>query len=246
MEISKQIFLIWLGDNVPLYIKYVIKLYKEINTNFNIIFITYTLKQIQDIYQKRVFQSVYDSLLYDSIEILLNKNHAYKNYTYHTLIDGQKICYSTDIRMIQVLSDIYRLVLINNLGGIYVDCDTIPVRPFDKELLSLKSFVVCKHIKFNDKTYIMRDNYFMGTIPSLPITHNNEEHSISLLQTTDKWWTNPQFLILKHKFFKLDIKAGQYSLNKDFYIEHYCDGNWKVQNNSIRTPYCFLDKLINK
>jgi mannosyltransferase OCH1-like enzyme len=58
------------------------------------------------------------------------------------------------------LSDVVRVELINEFGGIYLDCDTYPLKSFDDELLNYKTFCVKRHYL----EYINTDNYFMGSI----------------------------------------------------------------------------------
>lgn len=53
-----------------------------------------------------------------------------------------------------------------------------------------------------------------------------------------------KFIMNKKKFFDMSLKPGEKSLDGDFYIEHYCDGNWQSTSKGIRTPECFLDKLF--
>ena len=70
----------------------------------------------------------------------------------------------------QVLSDIYRLKLVSEFGGLYVDCDTFPLKPFDDKLLQLKRFMVARHynnIASSTENNIGDDNYFLGSMPSI-------------------------------------------------------------------------------
>jgi len=73
-------------------------------------------------------------MLNEVIFDILNKNEKYKNIlnkTYMYILQHQEVFYGKEIRFIQLLSDIYRLRIIQEFGGIYVDCDTFPLKPFD-------------------------------------------------------------------------------------------------------------------
>lgn len=233
--IPKNLFMIWLGDTIPNYVQFSINAYKQANANFNIQLVHHTLKQIEDIYNNKL-TNIYDNLLNEVMFNILNKDKTY-------MLDHQKDFYGKEIRFIQLLSDIYRLRIIQEFGGIYVDCDTFPLKPFDEKLLQLKIFMVTRHYNndrhYNDNAnyYIGNDNYFFGSIKDANI---NEQQK--LLQTNDKWWSNIQYLINKNKFYGLKLNYIEQQ-NQPIYIEHYFDGNWKNKNGKIRTPKCFLDKL---
>ena len=54
--------------------------------------------------------------------------------------------------------DILRLELLNLHGGLYVDCDTYPIKPFDDALLNHNK--LCVNDKINDA--LVKNNYFLG------------------------------------------------------------------------------------
>ena len=56
------------------------------------------------------------------------------------------------------VSDSYRYVLLKHYGGIYLDCDTFPVRPFDDSLLDHTEFDVT--ISWGINQFIVRDVFF--------------------------------------------------------------------------------------
>jgi len=59
--------------------------------------------------------------------------------------------------------------LVNYLGGIYLDCDTFALKPFNDILLK-QEFCVAKYYSTNIKSI---DNYFFGFIKK-----ENEQHHI--------------------------------------------------------------------
>lgn len=237
--IPKRLFMVWLGDNVPSYVQFSMNAYKEANPDFDIQLVHFTMQQIEDAYYGKT-STVLEHLLHDSIHGILSRDQNYISKLCIEKIDSLAKSFGDSIRFMQVLSDIYRLKLVSTLGGLYVDCDTFPLKPFDDKLLQLKQFIVARHynnIAGNTENNIGDDNYFLGSIPSIESCMQ-----IQLLQTCNRWWTNMQYIINRRKFF--DLRLHYYpKQNQPFYIEHYCDGNWKLKNGRIRTQKCFLDEL---
>lgn len=97
-----------------------------------------------------------------------------------------------------------RLELLNTFGGLYVDCDTLPMRPFDDKLLSLAQFTVAMHMR--GSSCIIPDYWFMGRDTASPEIHSYFSVPHTLLQTDEKWWTNVQHVSNKAKFFKLQMR----------------------------------------
>jgi hypothetical protein len=49
-------------------------------------------------------------------------------------------------------------MLLNEYGGIYLDCDCFPIRPFDENIL-ISDFICTRYY---EKNFIRRDCFFMG------------------------------------------------------------------------------------
>ena len=98
--IPRQLFFIWLGDDVPLYAKYSMNAYKELNPDFKINFIHYNVTEIENIYFNNHIKTKYDELLLNSINEILNNIKKYKHTLYRTLLDGQRIYYHNELRFI--------------------------------------------------------------------------------------------------------------------------------------------------
>jgi hypothetical protein len=78
------------------------------------------------------------------------------------------------------------LEIINTYGGIYLDLDTFPLKPFDDKLLQKEFFTVRRHYDNlaalkNAETNIGSDNYFIGGNGTKDITHNENDFCIPLL-----------------------------------------------------------------
>ena len=242
--IPKHIFQIWIGDNIPKYAIFSNLAYKKINKDFKIIFLHLTVKNIFDIYVNNYMLCQYDNIIKKSIDCILGKNDKYINF-----IKIQTNIYGKNIRAIQLLSDILRLELINTYGGIYVDCDTYPIKPFDENILIYNKFTVERHFDtgFLYKTNQLHiDNYFFGTSgKEFDQIYNYEMDNkiIKLLQTNKNWFKNVQYIYRKKQFFNQTLTNKMFN-EKKFYIEHYHDNNWKINDlGKIRSQICFLDKL---
>lgn len=234
--------MIWLGDHIPSYVQFSISAYKQANPSFNIKLVHYNLKDIKAAYIGKD-QTIYGKLLHEVIVDILSRNQKYEsilNKTYMYILQHQETFYGKEIRFIQLLSDIYRLRLVKEFGGIYVDCDTFPLKPFDSQLLQLSSFIVKRHYNNNASDNTADDNYFLGSVLGADM-----QNSTKLLQTDNRWWSSVQYLINKKKFYSLNLKYVE-RLGQPNYIQHYFDGNWKNKNGRIRTQKCFLDELYNK
>ena len=90
------------------------------------------------------------------------------------------------------------------------------------------------------------DNYFFGTSgKEFDQIYNYEMDNkiIKLLQTNKNWFKNVQYIYRKKQFFNQTLTNKMFN-EKKFYIEHYHDNNWKINDlGKIRSQICFLDKL---
>ena len=245
--IPKQLFQIWIGDNIPKYAIFSNLAYKKLNKDFEIIFLHLTTKDLFDIYINGHSICQYDNEIKTSIDCILDKNDKYTDF-----VKIQTNVYGKNIRVIQLLSDILRLELLNTYGGIYVDCDTYPVKSFDEQLLSYNKFVVERHFDtgFSYNTNQLHiDNYFFGTSGKKDdqiYNYEADDKIIKLLQTSKNWFKDIQYIYRKKQFFNQKLTNKMFN-DKSFYIEHYHDNNWKINNlGKIRSQLCFLDKMLKK
>lgn len=232
IEIPKRLFFIWFGNQIPDFVRFSIENYKIINKNFKIVFIQRNIKQLEDIILRNNIQNEYDVDIKKSWDILHDEKSVYNQYVIH-----QKNVYGDTIRVIQILSDILRVVLINEHGGIYVDCDTFPMNPMD-DLIKKESFVVQRYYQ-NGKLWF--DNYFMGSNGKDKIFDpiNDPNRTNGLIQTDKKWFNDPNYISNKVNFFKSNKNNIKY--NKKYYIEHYYRSDWKNNNSSINMILNNLD-----
>lgn len=224
---------IWFGTK-PSYCDFAIDNFKHINPTFIIKTYFKSVQQIEHI--------ALDNIIEDDIDIDIRKcifEIFDKKSKYAEQVKRSKNIFK--MHFIQVLADIFRLYILNKYGGIYLDCDTFPLKPFDNKLLEYKQFVVSRHMIYSNS--IIPDYYFIGKDVQTPDISAYFTVPQLLLQTKKSWWNNPFYIQNKINFFKCREIPIKYK-NTDFYIEHYNDNTWqKTFNNNIRTPKCKLDTL---
>lgn len=216
--IPKNIFLIWFGDYVPQFVKANVKHYEQLNVGFNVIFIHRTLSELQSI-KNGCIKHKYDEMIYNSYIYLTGNSKKYQSCInflkkYHLAYDKESLI---------SLSDIFRLELLNRIGGIYVDCDVFQIRPFDDYLISQEKFVVKVH---HTDTFFSTDDFFMGSIPNrennyMEMPFLNPINCTKIVQTNNKWYTNIQYIKNRKYFYDINFEAICPAFNNNFYIEHY-------------------------
>ena len=137
--IQKNLFFIWFGER-PKYVEYCISNFSNANPDFNI--------------KRYLYQDVYNTGNQDIEECIAACKR--KNTFYHSWVNRlyyKNVCLCENAKW----SDVLRWYLLEKYGGIYLDCDTWPVKPFDDELLNRDSFFVTRM-----ENYFYRDSFFMG------------------------------------------------------------------------------------
>lgn len=146
--IPKQIFFIWIGDNIPKYVNFSINAFKNLNKDFTIDLIHIecleTSKNIDVIETKKELENK-DSKLYKIYDSKWKYDNLYTKV-------GKNVHFC----------DVFRIYIINKYGGIYLDCDTFPIRQFDDELLSHKCFST-RNYYYTKKCGPWHDIFFLGT-----------------------------------------------------------------------------------
>lgn len=230
--IPRKLHFIWFGKK-PFYCDAAIKQFQLYNSNFEIC--TY-FKSINDIeiiadmpYEKL---NRCDQLIKKCIDAIINMNTDY-----NAQINRSKNIFK--MNFIQVLADIFRLEVLNEYGGIYLDCDTFPIKSFDNILLNTNQFVVSRHMMYTN--IIMPDYYFIGKSNSSKKLISYFNVSNTFLQTNINWWNDVNYIQNRHYFFK-NMMCNIKHTNTNFYIAHYNDNTWINKNNKQnRTPKCKFD-----
>lgn len=145
--------------------------------------------------------------------------------------------YGRNIRFIQILSDIFRVKILQEFGGIYVDCDTFSIKPFDD---SNDEFCVMSYQENSRQPHV--DNYFFkvnrGNNLFFPIEANIKNNNVHLyVDNTNRH--SIEYVKRKMMFFNKNLKINDFDICNSFYIEHYPSQNWK--NNSYKIQLCKYD-----
>ena len=219
MMIPKNIFLIWIGNYIPTYIRRNIQRYAQLNQDFCVQFIHRTLPELDSI-KKGHTRCIVDKLILKSYNQLKSKKPSKYGQYIHEL---KKNTFVFNVESIVSLSDILRLELLNTFGGIYVDCDVFQLKTFDFSLLQTKRFVVKVHHTSN---FFSSDNFFIGSIPQtkgdyLDMPFLNPYNCRHIVQTIDSWRTNIQYILNRKYFYSLEFDKIKPAFDNNFYIEHY-------------------------
>jgi len=199
--IQKRLLFVWLGDNKPNYVDFAINAFKEVNPSFIIDFIHFSDQDVEDSksYKGNIAKILkpqqIDCIKKDSLDP--DYNNRYKSFD-----SVYKIKLSVPLRF----SYLYLY------GGIYLDCDTFPIKPFDDELLSKNKFICQQN---NNK----KDCFFIGY-------ERNCKDKSCLLPTRSGYGNNlhknEKYMDLCTKFYNCTLKYGDHFNDPNIhYIDHY-------------------------
>lgn len=215
--IQKNIFLAWIGNELPIYTQNAIKWFKELNPDFKINAIIIDGNNIEnnsEICIRNTYKHIYNVLKKD------DKNDEFYNFlkmVTNPSFGGKR-------HFMAYFTDILRFELLRTYGGIYLDTDTFPIKPFDDKLLSLNYFQ-SRGISKDGKYYY--DRYFWG--------YNNE--CKDFLQEEKYFKSNfnnldiKEYLIFNKKRnyrneFVKGILTPDLLSDVKLYIQHYMTGLW--------------------
>ena len=221
--INKQIFYIWLGKlDPPENMKWVIKNNQENNPDYKIDFIHY----------KDVFNCD-DKLLIKCRDLILQnkeddpfhgcriRSKHYKKFLKNNIL--QKIC------------NLYRIELLYNYGGIYLDCDTYCVENFDK-LLDNKYFCVKSRSKDNKITFA--DNWMLGSekgATNFPCCSYGTLKCKNIIPTNHIIYNDdPKFQEMRLKFENSNLNHNEKYSDKTIFCDHYDRRTWAKYTNSCK------------
>ncbi len=191
--IPKKLWFIWFGKK-PNYVDFCIKSFKDINPDFEINFI---------------YKESLDFKENDNIDLDIKMCSKWIQNPSECPYKGI-LLYDTSKKYNQyvILSDLLRVVVINKYGGIYLDCDTFPIKPFDDKLLNLNNFCITS---FNNEL-LYKGRYFFGKC------HKGKFDTKMLFPTRLKY--NNYFIECYKEFQGCTLK-NPIPENNLTYIEHY-------------------------
>ena len=143
--IPRRLIFIWLGNELPDYGKFCIESFKKTNPSFEVMLVNDDPENPKN---------------EDLIEVLKHINSDEPSFYKHMVTRGfAKKNYVSNTGKRTGISDALRFWLLNKYGGIYLDLDTFPVKPFDDTLLSHENGFA---VNFYLDHY---DHFFMGFNP---------------------------------------------------------------------------------
>ena len=225
-NIPKNIFMVWFGDVLPLYINNTLSEYRRINPEFNVKLVWYKFDQFKDALDKKNILNEYDEILYDTANKILHDDF-YTDLKKDLFLRNAFI----EIDFCWILADVFRLALLNKFGGIYVDCDTFPIKPFDDKLLNYGNFCIMNTKRF--PYAFLLDNYFIGANGKDKM--QNYFNFKKLIQNRYADEDKMQFMFRRTLFMKGKLNSSHFQkcCNNDIYIEHYDAGLNKQLKNGF-------------
>jgi mannosyltransferase OCH1-like enzyme len=221
--IQKKLFMIWFGDNIPDFAKFSLDTFQQVNPDFKCEIVHRKIKEIEDIFY------VEDPQKLPEMDRIINFNFHIK---YKAILKTKRriplCCFAKDSLCIH---------LIRRFGGIFVDCDMFPVKPFDKKLLSLKYFNSKRLFLYNGKGTIVREGNFCGNEKGYK---SEEPTTIGYIREVLKTKE------LQSKFYNCTLKYGERydKNNEDNYVEHYGAFSWNP--NECHVQKTKMDDEIEK
>lgn len=259
--IPKQLFFIWFGDEIPKFVNFSINSFREMNPDFKVDLIYYTINDIMN---------CQDSVINYCKNLIFKTKRGFKCKYY----DYINIRLKSQFNFIQILSDIIRFELLYYYGGIYLDCDTFPVKPFDNDLLKNTNFsqsVLCfrnkkyrpknlsdDNIELYDLDFIKNplnyhyfqytDIYFIGAIKEYKDTdicfNTNAVFNNPLVPPWIRNFENNKiFIDLKNRFYECNLQKYKDIMFYSHYILHLCNKSWQ-RNYKNSNMYCEYDDYL--
>ena len=229
--IPKQLFFIWLGDNKPNYVDFAVNTFKDVNPDFKVNLIEYSVNDIENI--DKISKSEYDSDVSRVMQYILDKNST--KYKYH-----RNQFYNKHRKFIQTIANILRCEILNRYGGIYLDCDTFPLKPFDDFILNKKQFTAFTFPSF-DSSHRHRDNFFMGKAKDDSFIYDCYGIFEVVPTSSYKRAENGIWVQQRNDFYDCKLKYSE--MDTEYYIEHFVDRTWKMLKGKCRSPICKYDKI---
>lgn len=226
MSQKKLIHFIWIGQK-PYYLDYVLSAYKTLNDDCQISLLHYTINQLQNLFFNKHIEVEQDKIVFNLLNDIIFNNK------YHELIDilitGKEHINYSNTPFIQLFCDILRLELLNIYGGIYVDCDTFPLKPFDEALFNHEKFLV--YDKISDT--LVPNNYFIGLRKGAFWNNYFDGQCTKIVQYNNQQFIrfnskkSFDFMVRRIKFFKCRLSLDDFKdINTTDYFEHYSEFRW--------------------
>ena len=201
------------------------KTFKKVNPDFEIMLV-----------HEPDMENIQNQDLKDCISLVYSENYNF--YKHMVVRPWAKKHLVSEVGHITAISDAFRFYLLNKHGGIYLDLDAFPVKPFDDKLLSYENGFTVNHAKKHCDYFFLgfnsgcvdcgrllgyRQEYAKGQVFS------NEVHRVKYPEElVSKAKSNKPHII--EKFRQGTLQFGESLLYKswpEYYIDHFRKENWK-------------------
>ena len=234
--IQKQLFFAWIGNELPIYTQNAIKWFNELNPDFKINVIIMdgnNFENNNEICVRNTYKHIYNVLkkddrsdeFYDFIKMVTDPNYNAKRH------------------FMAYFTDVLRYELLSTYGGIYLDCDTFPVRSFDDKLLTLNYFQARGFSKDHQPYY---DRYFWGydkTCPDYVIAEKYFRKNFNNLDIKEYLTFTEEKKCYKNEFVKGILTPNLFSDIK-LYVQHYMTGLWTKRSKQKYSTTKHLDEYF--
>lgn len=218
--LEKNMIFIWFGSQLPKFGRHVINEYQKCNPSFNtIVCIEPNIENPTNI----DFTNMSKELMSDTTNFywkLLNRTFARQNCR-------------TRNGMLSNLADCMKFWLLNKYGGIYLDLDTFPVKPFDDKLLE-KRFAVKQNNSFCDlfflgceKQQVFKDYVHFNKSGYEQFSKNiHQIYYPYLSEDNSKYANEDSIKLLETASYENGSKLLNIEL-ENYYIDHYNFKTWQ-------------------
>lgn len=216
--IQKNIFFIWFGDR-PRYVDNCVQAFRQVNQDFNIR--TYFFSDVHNTSNEDIEECI----------VACQRKNTFFNSWVNRLY-YRDVCKCENAKW----SDALRWHLLNKYGGIYLDCDTWPVKRFDWRLVSKQSFFVTR----TTNKFFYRDSFFMGFERNFLTNKFINSTYINFNTTENKIWEseNKYIDVLRMKMgeniFNYQIPEKLQSTNYEQSKKMFLDGTLKPNNGYLK------------
>lgn len=224
--IPKILHFIWIGKTVPAYVDNVLQTFQRVNPSFSV---NFTRADTINDTDNRDINEVIDEI---------QNTSTFYNELYNSPF-AVKMRKSGNLNAINSsFVDCLKFYIVNKYGGIYLDCDTFPVKPFSDDFLKNST------ISAKDQLTGITDTFFMAAEPNALICNDvlefSEMHqhrmpcktesvvqfnrSLEKMLLTTKIRQTTEFKTGKLKFGKRLYMAD---ILENYFFDHYRTETWR-------------------
>ena len=213
IKIPNNLFFLWFGSELPKWATLSIEYYKELNPDFNIrVFNEFDLMKSND------------SDIIDCLDKINQQKTFYYEY-FNRWFAANKLSDKFNVRF----SDVFRVYLLNTYGGIYLDCDTWPVKPFDDELLTNVSVMYSRLCGAGDIFFLGSQKNCAETMFSwddIGVEHLSPSTTNIGIMDAQLYFEDERFIKMRDKFINCQLSKDEHFNGKNFYIDHFASRTW--------------------